>query len=90
MVDAGEEVSLTLVREFCEEAMNSEGAADTDKAAMEATIRKSFNKGLEVRGSSWYFKANGYISTLIKMYMTGNLLSQMYHVCSVTDRVYIY
>lgn len=48
MVDPGEEVSLTLKREFGEEAMNSEGVSAEEKAAIEAQVAKLFAGGAEV------------------------------------------
>ncbi|XP_005093921.1 ADP-ribose pyrophosphatase, mitochondrial isoform X2 [Aplysia californica] len=48
MVDAGEVVSITLKREFGEEALNSLEANDADKKAIEASINDLFMKGVEV------------------------------------------
>ena len=49
MVDPGESVSVTLKREFGEEAMNSLQATAKEKARMEKTLSKLFSSGKEVR-----------------------------------------
>lgn len=52
MVDAGEQVSLTLQREFSEEALNSLDAPATERAKTHERITKLFkSSGLQV--SSW-------------------------------------
>lgn len=48
MVDPGESVSLTLKREFGEEALNSEGVSAEEKEAIEAQVHKLFAGGAEV------------------------------------------
>jgi len=48
MIDAGERLSVTLKREFSEEAMNSLDATPAEKAAIEANITDLFRKGEEV------------------------------------------
>lgn len=48
MVDPGESVSLTLKREFGEEALNSEGVSAEEKAAIEEQVAKLFSHGSEV------------------------------------------
>ncbi len=48
MVDAGESVSVTLKREFSEEALNSLEASPEEKERIEAAIHDLFLKGKEV------------------------------------------
>ena len=48
MVDAGEKVSVTLKREFGEEAMNSIGASDKEKSKIKKEVDKLFKHGQEV------------------------------------------
>lgn len=49
MVDPGEKVTLTLRREFGEEAMNSLVMSDEEKKVMEKNIDELFDHGVEVR-----------------------------------------
>ena len=49
MVDPGESVSVTLKREFGEEAMNSLQATAEEKARMEKTLSELFSSGTKVR-----------------------------------------
>ena len=48
MVDPGEHVSLTLKREFLEEAMDSENMSPEEQKEVEAQINKHFSQGIEV------------------------------------------
>ena len=48
MVDGGEEVSLTLKREFGEEALNSIEATAEEKKVMQANIDRLFKSGKTV------------------------------------------
>ncbi|GFS20545.1 ADP-ribose pyrophosphatase, mitochondrial [Elysia marginata] len=48
MVDAGEVVTMTLRREFGEEALNSLEASDKEKKEIEASINELFSRGQEV------------------------------------------
>lgn len=48
MVDAGEQVSVTLKREFSEEAMNTLEASPEEKKRLETSINKLFTMGDEV------------------------------------------
>ena len=48
MVDPGEQVSLTLKREFLEEAMDSGSMSDAEKKAVEREVSKHFEHGNEV------------------------------------------
>ncbi|XP_077976552.1 ADP-ribose pyrophosphatase, mitochondrial-like isoform X2 [Styela clava] len=48
MVDAGEKVSLTLKREFGEEALNSLKYSEKDKKALEKSFSNLFSKGHEI------------------------------------------
>jgi ADP-ribose pyrophosphatase len=48
MVDPGESVSLTLKREFGEEALNSEGVSAAEKAHIEEQVATLFKGGVEV------------------------------------------
>ena len=48
MVDAGEVVTMTLRREFGEEALNSLEATDQEKRHIEASINELFSRGQEV------------------------------------------
>ena len=68
MVNPGENVSLTLKREFTEEAMNSLEASDNDKKEIESNIKDLFNKGEIVselypfrRGSIFRKRAYSYL-----------------------------
>ncbi len=49
MVDAGEKVSVTLKREFGEEAMNSLDAQKDDKKKIKKDVDTLFKSGQEVR-----------------------------------------
>ena len=49
MVDPGEQVSLTLKREFLEEAMDSESMSAEEQNAVEEQISQHFSQGKEVR-----------------------------------------
>ena len=56
MVDPGEAVSVTLKREFGEEALNSMEASLEEKHEIEEAIRDLFEHGQEVRSiwnNSW-------------------------------------
>ena len=48
MVDAGENVSVTLKREFSEEALNALEASPEEKKRIETSIADLFSKGTEV------------------------------------------
>ena len=48
MVEAGERVSLTLKREFSEEAMNSMESTEEQKREIEKNVSDLFQKGSEV------------------------------------------
>lgn len=48
MVDPGESVSLTLKREFGEEALNSEGVSAIEKEEIEKQLATLFSSGTEV------------------------------------------
>lgn len=48
MCDPGEAVSLTLKREFMEEALNSEEMTDKDKQHYKSLLSEFFKKGTEV------------------------------------------
>ena len=48
MVDAGETVSVTLRREFGEEAMNSLDAPKKDQKKIEKAVKDLFKHGIEV------------------------------------------
>lgn len=47
-MDPGEFVSVTLKREFGEEALNSQELSDEEKRQMEKTIAELFQNGTEV------------------------------------------
>ena len=47
-MDPGEFVSVTLKREFGEEALNSQELSDEEKHKMEETISELFHNGTEV------------------------------------------
>ena len=49
MVDAGENVSVTLKREFSEEALNTLEATPEEKKRIETSIADLFSKGTEVK-----------------------------------------
>ena len=49
MVDPGEAVSVTLKREFSEEAMNTLQANDAERDQIEQRIHNLFHKGTEVK-----------------------------------------
>ena len=49
MVDAGENVSITLKREFSEEALNTLEATPEERKRIEASVTDLFRKGTEVR-----------------------------------------
>ena len=49
MVDAGENVSVTLKREFSEEALNALEATPEEKKRIETSITDLFSKGTEVK-----------------------------------------
>ena len=48
MVDPGEQVSVTLRREFMEEALDSTQATGAEVQKMEAMVREFFSSGVEV------------------------------------------
>ena len=48
MVDPGEQVSVTLRREFMEEALDSTQASDENIKKMEAMVKDFFASGVEV------------------------------------------
>lgn len=48
MVDPGEKVSVTLRREFMEEALDSTQASEDEVKRMEAMVKDFFAKGIEV------------------------------------------
>ena len=48
MVDAGENVSLTLKREFSEEALNALEATPEQRKRLEASVTDLFRRGTEV------------------------------------------
>lgn len=48
MVDAGDSVSLTLKKEFGEEAMNSLEASEEEKKAIKTKIEELFKSGVKV------------------------------------------
>ena len=48
MVDDDEEVSLTLKREFGEEALNSIDATEEQRDALEAQLKEFFKHGTEI------------------------------------------
>lgn len=48
MVSAGEVISLTLKREFGEEALNSLEASEDDRNKIEAAVDRLFHEGVEV------------------------------------------
>ena len=49
MVDAGENVSVTLKREFSEEALNALEASPEERKRIETSITDLFSKGTEVK-----------------------------------------
>ena len=49
MVDAGEKVSVTLMREFSEEALNTLEASPEERDRIEAAVGELFKAGTEVR-----------------------------------------
>ncbi|XP_023932559.1 ADP-ribose pyrophosphatase, mitochondrial-like [Lingula anatina] len=60
MVDAGERVSVTLKREFAEEAMNSLEANSEEKEKIKKSLETLFSKGVEViKGPVWKRDKNG-------------------------------
>ena len=48
-MDAGENVSITLKREFSEEALNALEATPEEKKRIETSITDLFSKGTEVK-----------------------------------------
>lgn len=48
MVDAGENLSVTLKREFGEEALNSMEVAESQRELIKDQIDKTFTNGIEV------------------------------------------
>ena len=48
MVDPGEAVTVTIRREFSEEALNKLEASPTEKKQIEAAVNALFGKGHEV------------------------------------------
>ena len=48
MVDPGEAVSVTLKREFGEEALNMLEVSKEDKKKLEASVNEMFSRGIEV------------------------------------------
>ena len=48
MVDPGEHISVTLKREFGEEALNLLEASEEDRCRLKKTIEESFAGGFEV------------------------------------------
>lgn len=48
-MDAGENVSITLKREFSEEALNALEATPEEKIRIETSITDLFSKGTEVK-----------------------------------------
>lgn len=54
MVEAGDTVSITLKKEFGEEAMNSMEATEEEKKEIEAHINTLFHNGEEVRSTAWF------------------------------------
>jgi ADP-ribose pyrophosphatase len=48
MVDPGEKVSVTLKREFMEEALNSEDLTEAKRNELHEKLRELFDNGVEV------------------------------------------
>ena len=55
MVDAGENVSVTLKREFSEEALNALEATPEERKRIETSITDLFSKGTEVKIYVYYW-----------------------------------
>jgi len=49
MVDPGEKVSVTLKREFMEEALNSEELSEAKQNELHEKLKELFDNGVEVR-----------------------------------------
>ena len=49
MVDPGEAVSITLKREFGEEALNMLEVTTEEKKLLQASVNEMFSHGIEVR-----------------------------------------
>lgn len=48
MIDAGETLSVTLKREFSEEALDSLGLPEKDRVEAQEHLNKIFHNGIEV------------------------------------------
>ena len=59
MVDPGERVSITLKREFLEEALNVNEASGTEKHHIDISIEHFFDGGEEVK----YLSAGGFLKS---------------------------
>jgi len=57
MVDPGENVSVTVRREFMEEAMDSTTASEEERRSMEDLVSAFFKRGKEIYKGIWYIDA---------------------------------